>query len=227
MFRVLSLLFLLILFFSATGLAAPQFVVDRQGYDFGEIVQGDFVEYVFRIHNAGDEILELGKVQTSCGCTVGKLSSGRIAPGDSVELWTKFDSSRFKGGVKKTISLETNDPLKRQVFFTLSGEIKVELLVTPEQISWGQVTAVQELDRLVTISNQAPITVNLQPPQTTNPALRAVLSSQEIKPGGQVELRVHGQLGPDIARLSGYVIVSTDYPKVPQIRVPVSARLAN
>jgi len=225
MVRCLVLL-LLTLTFAAPLLAAPQVTVEQLNYDFGEVFQGEQVNYTYRFRNAGDQILELGNVHTSCGCTAALLSSRRIAPGDSGELNAKFDSTRFRGPVHKSITLETNDPLHQQVIFGLSGIVRAELMINPERVSWGTVTAGQELESIVTISNQGKTMVNLQPPKTTNNFLTADLSAQQLPPGGQVELRIRGQLDPGMARLSGYVIIATDYRNVPHIRVPVSARLA-
>jgi len=226
MFRSVILLFIFILIAAGSAFAAPQISIEQADYDFGEVFQGEQVEYNYRFHNAGDDILELGQVHSSCGCTAALLSSRRIAPGDSGELQAKFDSTRFQGRVKKTISLETNDPSQRQVVFNLSGQVRVEVQVNPERVNWGTVSGVQELESLVTISNLGSTSITLSAPQTTNPALGADLNSRELPPGGQVEMKVRGKFDEGMARLRGYVIVPTDFPKVPQIRVPVSARLA-
>lgn len=225
MFRS-SILLLLTLFVAAPVLAAPRVVVEQLNHDFGEVVQGDQVEYTYRFRNAGDEILELGNVHTSCGCTAALLSTRRIAPGDSGELKARFDSTRFRGAVHKSISLETNDPRHQQVIFGLLGNVRAELVYSPEQVNWGTVPAGKELESTITITNHSQTTVNLQPPQTTHDDLTAELSAQQLPPGGQVELRVRGKLKPEQTRISGYVIIPTDYQKLPHIRLSVRARLA-
>jgi hypothetical protein len=225
MFRFFVLL-LLALNLAVPALAAPQVVVEQLRYNFGEVVQGELVEFIFRFRNAGDEILELGKVHSSCGCTAALLSTRRIAPGDIGELNARFDSSNFRGEVHKSITLETNDPRHQQVIFGLEGKVRPELLVQPERVNWGRSVAGQQLEAVITILNQGEAPVNLQPPQTTNASLTAELSVRQLPPGGQAEVRVRGKLAAEMERLSGYVIIPTDLPNVPQIRVPVSVRLA-
>ena len=226
MIRIIGLVLLLFLVSPWQVFAAPRVVVEQPNYDFGEVVQGEPVSYIFRFQNNGDQILELGNVQTSCGCTAALLSTRRLAPGDNGELQVKFDSSRFQGEVHKTISLETNDPQNQQVVFNLTGKVLVEVIVVPERINWGLVAAGKQLESVVTIGNRGRVTINLTAPQFTSKNLTAELSARQLAPGGKVELRVKGKLVPGIERLSGYVLIDTDYKNVPQIRVPVTAHLA-
>lgn len=206
--------------------AAPQIAVENLNYNFGKILQGDQVEYVFRFRNTGDQVLQVGNVRSSCGCTAALLSATRIAPGDMGELRTTFDSTRFKGGIHKTVTIDTNDPQQSQVSFALSGDVKAELLIEPERVNWGKVKKDASLTATVKITNQGSKTVTLKNPKATNPAVRGELSALQLEPGAQVELQISAQLPEQKNRISGYVIVNTDYSKVPQIRVSVAARLA-
>jgi hypothetical protein len=223
-----SYLVLLVLFFAGAGscFAAPQLVAEQLNYDFGEVLQGAKVEYTYRFRNAGDAVLEVGNVRSSCGCTAALLSARRIAPGDIGELQATFDSTRFQGAVSKVITLDSNDPQHPQVAFNLFGKVKAELLLQPERVNWGVVEKNQLLETQLTISNLSSSTIRLEPPRSTNPAVSAELSSLHIPPGGQVELRLTAKLPDDQTRLSGYIIVATDYANYPQIRVSVSARLS-
>jgi len=221
-------LLLLALFFASNApvYAAPQLVVEQLNYDFGEVLQGGKVDFNFRFRNAGDEILEVGNVRSSCGCTAALLSARRIAPGDMGELQATFDSTRFQGAVTKVISLDSNDPQQPQISFTLYGNVKAEVLLQPERVNWGVVESQQPLESLLTISNLSRKTITLEAPKSTNPAVSAELSALQIPPGGQVELRLTAKVTEEQARLGGYVIIATDHASYPQLRVPVSARLA-
>ena len=223
-----SIAALLLVFFVnvGVGLAAPQMLVEQLNYDFGEVVQGGKVDYTFRFRNAGDEVLEIGNVRSSCGCTAALLSARRIAPGDMGELQATFDSTRFRGAVSKVISVESNDPKHPQVSFSLFGNVKAELVMQPERINWGLVKRGQLLESQVVISNQSQLTIQLQPPQATNPEVSVELSGLQLPPGEQVVLHLSAKLPEDKSRLGGYIIIPTDYANFPQLRVPISARLA-
>lgn len=221
------LLVLLLLFCGATFVsAAPRIESERLNYGFGEILQGEQVEYVFRFRNTGDQVLQIGNVRSSCGCTAALLSTTRIAPGDMGELRTTFDSTRFKGAINKIVTIDTNDPQHPQVTFGLYGDVKAELLLQPERVNWGKVKQAVPLSSTVTISNRGSATINLQPPQVTSPAISAELRTLQLLPGEQVELNISAVFTEQKKRIGGYVIITTDYPNVPQLRVSVSARLA-
>jgi len=206
--------------------AAPVLTVEALTYDFGTVFQGDEVHQVFRFQNSGDEILQVGNVRSSCGCTAAMLSSRRIAPGDFGELRVTFDSADFKGAIHKTISLDSNDPNNPVVRFGMIGTVKAEILIEPERIKWGRVQAGTPLSTTVMLKNLGQEDVRLHAPTATNPLIKAELSTLELAQGGEVQLEVTATFPEDKKRLTGYVIIATDYQKVPQLRIPVSARLS-
>lgn len=206
--------------------AAPQIAAESLTFDFGEILQGDQVKYVFRFRNTGDQVLQVDNVRSSCGCTAALLSATRIAPGDMGELRTTFDSTRFKGAIHKTVTMDTNDPKSSQISFALVGNVKAEVFVDPERISWGKVNIDTPLSSVVMLKNLGETTINLQAPTATSPGLSGELSDLVLVPGKEVELKITAKFPEQKKRIGGYVLIATDYPKVPQIRVSVSARLA-
>lgn len=90
-----------------------------QSFDFGDIQYGQIVEQDFLVKNAGNEILEIKKVATSCGCTTAKIDKEMIAPGESVRLNVRYDSgamgsSHGKGRQERIIYIKSNDSLNPQ-----------------------------------------------------------------------------------------------------------------
>ena len=204
---------------------APLLTAEKQEHDFGEIIQGDKVQYVFRFQNAGDELLEIGQLRTSCGCTAALLSTRRVAPGTIGELEVVFESQGFRGEVQKNVTFETNDPQHPSVTFSLRGSVKVELFSEPPRVNWGTVAETVPLAAELAILNLSSHLIKLQAPRTTLEGVSAELDSQELAPGGQTELRVTAKFPMGKHRLSGYVIVDTDFSPVPQLKIPFSARL--
>lgn len=218
----------LFLLFSTVSVAAaaPLMATESLNYDFGDIVQGEKVVHVFRFRNAGDEVLQIGNVRSSCGCTAALLSATRISPGDLGELRLTFDSTRFKGAIQKTVSIDCNDPTQPQIVFALQGNVKAEVLLVPDRVNWGRVKGTAPLSSTVTLTNHGSTTIKLQAPTVTSPAISAEMDDLLLTPGKQIELRIGAKFPEMKKRIRGYVIIATDYPNVPQIRVPVSARLA-
>ncbi|NCO52466.1 MAG: DUF1573 domain-containing protein [Deltaproteobacteria bacterium] len=207
--------------------AAPQVTSAALVYDFGEVSQGDKVDHSFRFRNSGDALLEITSVSSSCGCTAALLSSRRIAPGESGEIKATFDSSRFRGRIKKDITIQTNDPAHGQVVFSLTGEVIELLRLSTTRIDWHWTDTQQTGTAEVTISNKSSGPVRLQNPQTTSPQLQASLDQLQLEPGQEARLTIQGQLAKDSKRLSGYVLVETDFAPLTQLRISVSGRLSN
>ncbi len=89
---------------------SPKIHVEDPTYDFGSVLEGFAVTHVFTVRNAGDEVLTIGRVAASCGCTTTQLATDRLAPGESVELEVLVDTAGFGGTISKSIYVYCNDP---------------------------------------------------------------------------------------------------------------------
>src|SRR5258706_15218702 len=73
-------------FIAAAAHAAPKIEFDRMVYDFGKTSLVDSVTGKFIFTNTGDELLKVGEPKTSCGCTVAKIVTDTLKPGEKGEL---------------------------------------------------------------------------------------------------------------------------------------------
>ena len=77
-------------------------------WNFGEIIQGESVEYAFKFTNRGSEPLIITNAKGSCGCTVPVWPREPVAPGESGVVDVKFNSKGKKGKQNKKVTLTTN-----------------------------------------------------------------------------------------------------------------------
>ena len=97
---------------------------EKSNYDFGEITQGEKVEYTFRFSNIGTEPLMITNVTTQCGCTAPKgWPRDPIAPGTRGEITLVFDSSGKFGRVNKVATIVSNAANRDGTQILLSGNI--------------------------------------------------------------------------------------------------------
>ncbi len=89
-----------------TGHARIQFKVYQ--HDFGNMVEGEIVSYIFKFTNTGTAPLMISSASASCGCTVPKYSKKPVQPGDSGELEVVFNSRGKSGAQHKTIAVRAN-----------------------------------------------------------------------------------------------------------------------
>jgi hypothetical protein len=112
-------LFVCSLFFAFVALAqnqpatqakasAAKLTFDEKTHDFGDIKQGDKVDYTFKFKNTGTEPVVISNVQTTCGCTATNWTKEPIAPGKTGEVSATFNSAGKMGQQNKVISVYYN-----------------------------------------------------------------------------------------------------------------------
>lgn len=84
-------------------------------YDWGNIHEGQVVQYPFKFRNTGSQPLVFTNALPSCGCTVTDFPRAPIAPGDSGVIRVRFNSSGKTGKQNKTIFLLSNARKPQQV----------------------------------------------------------------------------------------------------------------
>lgn len=77
-------------------------------HSFGEINNGQVVQYSFRFKNVGQNPLLISKVDASCGCTVPSHPKEPIAPGNEGEIVVQFNSTNRIGHQMKAVTVHSN-----------------------------------------------------------------------------------------------------------------------
>ena len=117
----------------------------EMSYDWGSIsLNGGKVEKTFSIRNSGTGPLEIANVKSSCMCTEAQVTIngekspffgmhassswlGSVQPGGTAELLVIFDPAFHGpsgvGQITRVISLETNDPKRKNLEFTLTANV--------------------------------------------------------------------------------------------------------
>lgn len=107
----------------------PIIEISPQSFDFGRIEYGQVVKYSFRVKNLGNEILEIQKVATSCGCTTAEVDRDKIVPQQETKLKVIYDSGAMsgsfaKGNQERIIYVKSNDPASPQAEVMIYGFVE-------------------------------------------------------------------------------------------------------
>jgi hypothetical protein len=86
----------------------PEIVFREYEHDFGKVMEGEKVAYVFSFENKGTGSLVINSASTSCGCTVSKYDTRPILPGAQGTLEVVFNTSGRSGIQTKTVSVNSN-----------------------------------------------------------------------------------------------------------------------
>ena len=130
--------------------AVPRAVVDEPDFNFGPQHNNQSIDHTFVIRNEGDSTLEITNIRSSCGCTVGNVSSRSVEPGATSEITASYNLRGRQGRQRSTLTIETNDPNQRLLRLTMMGEALRELQIRPQTVVFGQLmsgqTAAQEVE---------------------------------------------------------------------------------
>ena len=97
----------------------------EESHDFGNVEQGEQLEYSFAFTNEGEAPLLIQNVQPACGCTgatVGEKTE--YAKGDSGEIKITFNTQGRDGHLEKSITVFTNDTESPEKVLKFSCDIK-------------------------------------------------------------------------------------------------------
>jgi Protein of unknown function (DUF1573) len=87
----------------------PVITFEKKAHDFGDIAQGEKVEYVFTFTNSGTQPLIITNVEVTCGCTTPKgWPRDPIQPGEKGELTVSFSTAGKIGRQNKPIIVISN-----------------------------------------------------------------------------------------------------------------------
>ncbi len=110
--------------------ANAKFEWDNTVYNFGNINQGEVVNYTFKFKNVGTEDLKIQSTSASCGCTVPNHTKTPIPPGGSGEIVVRFDSKGKSGQQSPVITVVANTAPK-QTRLSLRGFVQVNAVPQP------------------------------------------------------------------------------------------------
>lgn len=123
-----NLIFLLVMLASAAAFGQSTtgalLVWEKNSYDFGEIPEGDKVEFTFKFVNGGTEPLIITNVTTQCGCTAPRgWPRDPVLPGGKGEITISFNSSGKFGRINKVATVVSNAANKEKSQLLLSGSV--------------------------------------------------------------------------------------------------------
>jgi len=206
---------------------APRIEFDELAHDFGSVYQYGEVSHSFAFRNTGTAMLVIGKVRSTCGCTPAVAGKSEIPPGDVGEIDVTFRSGSRRGRFAKHVYVSSNDPANPRIDLTVSGEVKVEVDVTPRGIYIGKMKVGQTLERWVELTAVEVPSFSILGVRTTHPALTAL---KPIKlPGKPCRYRLAIRFGPatEPGRVSAEVILRTDLPHTRELTISVYGKVTD
>ena len=164
-------------------------VIGGVEYKLGVIPEDTVYTKTLILKNTGDDTLLIQNVRTSCGCTVAKAASDRIAPGDSMGLPISFNTKNFDGAVKKDIYFETNDTSVAKVDIVLLATIRAVVEMRPHYLNFHEVSTGIPAYLTDTLINNSDEMITIDSIIVRHPEVTASVKDSTIPPHHSVIIR--------------------------------------
>ncbi|ARK11929.1 DUF1573 domain-containing protein [Fibrivirga algicola] len=103
---------------AVAGKSAKIEFLEKGVHDFGQITEGDTVEYLYKFVNKGELPLMINNITASCGCTTPDWPRDPVAPGQESAVRVRFNSRGKQGEQRKSVSIYANtEPAMTNVEF--------------------------------------------------------------------------------------------------------------
>ena len=204
--------------------ATPRLVIDEPHFDFGEQHNNQSIEHTFVLRNEGTSTLQITNIRSSCGCTVGHVSSHNLLPGESGKISANYNLRGRQGPQRSVLTLETNDPSNPRAQMTMGGVAVQELQVRPNRVFHGQIHTGQKSVRQIEIIGleEHPFEIKDIESDTEWVSARALDSG----PSHYYRIDIETRAPQEVGVFQNMVRIHTTHPKFPVIEVPVNAQIA-
>lgn len=130
----------------STGIPKLEVVGGTQ-FHFGTMQHGDSMSHTFVFRNIGDGPLNLDMGHSTCKCTVGKLKSSVLQPGEETDVtltWTPVAEARQFG---QSAMIHTNAPDRPEVQLKVDGQVAGSFVVEPRELALGDIAVTDTVTR--------------------------------------------------------------------------------
>jgi hypothetical protein len=223
MFRnSIIILVMLMLFTIISGEASggQKASITKTSHDFGEIKEGSLIEHSFTMINQGDRTLEIVDVKPDCGCTTPDLDK-KIPPGEKGRITLKMDTMGFKGKIKKSTRVFTNDPNKKMIVLHMEAFIRVPIQISKEYVVFKG-AAGEILSKSIDIKAMEETPLKLDVTEFTLHE-KVTYDIQEIEKGRVFRLSFWNE-ELKVGMFSGHLKLGTNYPEKPEILIKIRGR---
>ena len=101
----------------------PELLFDSLTHDFGEVIQGEQLDYTFYFKNVGKSTLIISEVRTSCGCITPVPAIEPVPVGEEGEIPITFNTTNKSGEVTTYVVVGANT-YPAQTVLTIKANVK-------------------------------------------------------------------------------------------------------
>ena len=216
-----TLLFSAFLLTAAAGSVLAQGKVEVVGgdkYDWGTVAPGQLKTTIV-VKNTGTEVLNISRVQPSCGCTSSPIDKNVLQPGETGSINVTLNASG-NGPIHKSLTIFSDAPGDTAHMIQLGANIRQKIAYEPANyFLLSEAAPKKSTVSTLTIINQDEQPLTIYPPEFVKGNVKVKFPMKKkvvIKPGGRYELKAEvtpAAIGP----INGEVKVKTSSTETPEI----------
>ena len=191
-------------------------------FDFGFMPQNAVFSHNFVVRNTGRGVLNIVKVQPTCGCTTVPMDRAFLKPGEKTDIRVNFDSGKMQDNVNKRIKVLSTDPengLVELYFKGIVGKSPETVELIGSALNFTDIGTILREVRVKNITPQ-PITLSVLPPADS--FLEVAISSQKIAPQAEVILTIKLKKSPPLGEFKTSITLESSGQKIERISVPIT-----
>ncbi|HQN01526.1 MAG TPA: DUF1573 domain-containing protein [Candidatus Hydrogenedentes bacterium] len=198
---------------AGTVLAAPMVKFHETRYQAGDIDQGTIIVHTFTFNNTGDQPLSVKVNDCGCGGLKFKTPAAPIQPGKTGAITVSIPTINRKGGFKRDVRIETNDPAQKEVVLSISANSIETLSIVPQYIDFGQIKkeSINKKNILIANTGKAPFTIlGVATDPSGIVAIAPSLHKITVKPGDKKMMEVSLTPQAHAGQVSGVINIKTN-----------------
>lgn len=201
----------------------PRIMLSADSWDFGTVVFGDQPSHTLTLKNEGDADLHLTSVRGSCSCTVPKLKTNMLKPGESTEVEIHFNTRKRQGDIVQNVTIQSDDPKNPTLLFRVTGKVNKLVNVEPANVMLTGAKKDEQLAATVRITNESGESLSPEIKRISNEHVDATL--KEVEPGKVYELLVTTKPPLPYGRTPAVIEMTTGNPRQPDLQIPVNVNV--
>jgi hypothetical protein len=201
----------------------PKVEIESKSFTFDRIAVGGKDMHQFSVKNAGDAPLKLAVGPRTCKCTIGKLGTEEIAPGESATIEMEWHPQAPAEMFAQVATIWTNDPLLPKLDLEVRGKVVPPFITIPEGtwtvgvLSEGQPSKVS--GKILAMLDPAFELLDVKTSADYVQVSQRRLSEEEVKPmGGLAGYELTCEVHPTMAvgQFNEQVTITTNLEDAPE-----------
>lgn len=152
-------------------------------YDWGNVKpEPSPIKMDLKITNTGNKLLKLKSVKPGCGCTVAQLTKDSLEPRETTVVPVSLNISTYDGPVSKGITIESNDPTRPIIYYTLKANVVRPVSYRPSYMAFNNLFVGKEDKGTMILHNNLEKDITVTGVNINSPDLKLNLKAGDVLP---------------------------------------------